>query len=144
MHPVRSAFRKLIAIDWRGVFVNIAIIVPILALLALVISWYFRLPALAHFILDPFFRAGEWCYGAYHTQRGLFTTGTIGLVLVLAGLAGWYYIVVEPRREKQRKWANQIDYIERVINDSDLMAIWVKEGTPEQSHAERAGNKSAN
>lgn len=142
MRPVRSVFRKLIAIDWRGVIADVTVAVTLLVLVALIVSWYFHLPALAHFILDPLFRVGEWSYDTYHAQRELFVAGAIGLVLVMAGLAGWYYSTVEPRREQQRKWANYIDYIERVINDSDLMAIWAKEGTSEQSHAERAGNKS--
>lgn len=140
MHPVRSTFRKLSAIDWRGVIGDIIVTVTLVLVVALIVGWYFRIPEIAHAIFDPLFRAGEWCYVTYHAERGLFIAGATGLVLVLGALAGWYYIIIEPRREEQRKWENYIDYIERTLRDPELMEIWVTEGSPEKSHEQRAGN----
>jgi hypothetical protein len=133
--------RKLIAVDWRGIIGGIIVAIPILMVLALMISCLFDLPALAHMILDPLFRFGEWCYDVYHKEFEMVVSIIVGLALIVVGSAGWYYIVQEPKREQAKKWGQYIEYIERVLRDPDLMQVWVKGGIPEGSHEQRASDR---
>lgn len=143
MQSVRSIYRRLNDIDWRGAIGDVIVTATLVLVVALIVGWYFRIPEIAHAIFDPLFRAGEWCYVTYHAERGLFIAGAIGLVLVLGALAGWYYTITEPRREEQRKWTNYISYIEQTLRDPELMKIWVEQGYLEPSHEDRANNHAS-